>query len=214
VKSHISATFGSLASSVLAATLAIGGCAGSDNAPAGVGSSGSSGQTSDGGPSGSGGNGGASSGALALTSTVFHDGETIAQEYRCVAPSPDLAWSAGPSDARSYAIVMQDVTPGISNGALHWVLFDIPSTVHSLPEGVPVGYAPAEPAGAHQAPIWNGTPGFNGPCGGNNTYELTLHALDVASLPGIDETSAGRAAVTAIESHSTASVTMTVLSHP
>lgn len=198
-------------------------CGGSDAAPAGAGgAAGAAGQASDSGPNESGGSsgnggsgsGGAVSGALALTSNVFHDGETIPQENRCVAPSPDLAWTGGPSDAMSYAIVMKDVTPGFSNGALHWVLFDVPSTVNSLPEGVPVGYAPAAPAGAHQAPIWNGTKGFNGPCGGNNTYELTLHAMDVATLPGIDEASAGRAAVTAIESHSTASVTMTILSHP
>lgn len=190
-------------------------CGGSDAAPAGAGgTAGTAGQPSDGGPNGSGGSGGAPSGELALTSTVFRDGETIAQEYRCAAPSPDLAWTGGPSDAMSYAIVLKDVTPGISNGALHWVLFDIPSTVHSLPEGVPIGYAPAEPAGAHQAPIWNGTKGFNGPCGGNNTYELTLHAMDVAALPDIVESSTGRAAVTSIESHSTETVTMTVLSHP
>ena len=131
-----------------------------------------------------------------------------------MAPSPDLAWTGGPSNAMSYAIVMKDVTPGFANGTLHWVLFDIPSTVHSLPHGVPIGYAPPEPAGAHQAPIYNGTKGFNGPCGGNNTYEITLHALDVATLPDIVETSTGRAAATAIETHSTASITMTVLSHP
>ena len=114
----------------------------------------------------------------------------------------------------SYAVVMKDVTPGLANGTLHWVLFDIPSAVHSLPEGLQTGYAPAEPAGAHQAPIYNATAGFGGPCGGNNTYEITLHALDVATLPGIDATSSGRAAASAIESHSTAHVTMTILSHP
>lgn len=209
---------------MLTAVLALGGCGGSDNAPAGTGgASGTAGQASDSGPNGSGGSsaGGSSgtggtstSGALALTSTVFRDGETIPQQYRCQAPSPDLAWSGGPSDAQSFSLVMKDVTPGFSNGVLHWILFDIPSAVHSLPEGVPAGYAPAAPAGAHQAPNYSGTPVFNGPCGGNNTYELTLHALDVATLPGIDETSNGRAAVAAIESHSTASVTMTVLSHP
>jgi hypothetical protein len=38
--------------------------------------------------------------------------------------------------------------------------------------------------------------------------------MDVATLPDIVETSSGREAVTAIESHSTEHITMTVLSHP
>jgi Raf kinase inhibitor-like YbhB/YbcL family protein len=181
------------------------GCGSDEKSPAG-GTAATGGQPSDGSPG--------STDALAITSNAFHDGQTIDQSYRCQAPSPDLSWSGGPIDAKSYAVVFKDVTPGVSNGFLHWVLFDVPSAVHSLPEGVPVGYAPATPAGAHQAPIWNGTKGFNGPCGGNNTYELTLHAMDVATLPGIDETSTGTAAVSAIEAHATEDARITVLSQP
>jgi Raf kinase inhibitor-like YbhB/YbcL family protein len=158
--------------------------------------------------------GDAASAALVLTSSVFHDGQTIPQEYRCVAPSPDLSWSGGPTGAKGWAVVLKDVTPGISNGFLHWVLFDVPVATRSLAKGIAVGFAPPDPAGAHQAPIWNGTTGFNGPCGGQNTYELTLHALDVAALPGLDASSTGPAAVAAIEAHSLARTTMTVLSHP
>lgn len=163
---------------------------------------------------GASGAGGSAPSALSLTSGVFHDGDTIPAEYRCAAPSPDLAWAGGPTDTASYSIVFQDVTPGISNGFLHWVLFDVPGSVHALPKGVAIGYAPSEPAGAHQAPIWNGTQGFNGPCGGMNTYELTLRALDVATLPGIDESSSGPDAVTAIRAHELAHATMTVHSAP
>src|SRR5436190_17468520 len=52
--------------------------------------------------------GGSSTADLGLTSTVFHDGETIPAENRCAAASPDLAWSGGPSDAKSDAIVFND----------------------------------------------------------------------------------------------------------
>jgi phosphatidylethanolamine-binding protein (PEBP) family uncharacterized protein len=205
-----------LIGSTFAICLLVFGCGGDENPPAiGTGGApGAGGRTSDGGPNGSGGSGSSvSTPPFGFGSSVFSDGQTVPQEYRCQAPSPDLTWSGGPA-AKSYAIVMKDVTPGFANGTLHWVIFDIPSTVHSLPEGVPVGYAPAAPAGAHQAPIYNGTKGFTGPCGGNNTYELTLHAVDVATLPGVTEASTGPAAVTAIEAHSMADITMTVLSHP
>lgn len=207
-----------LPGTLFAACLLVAGCGSSDEmGTAGTGGSGGQasggaggGGATDAGPTGSDG----ATAALTLTSSVFLDGQTIPQEYRCVAPSPDLSWSGGPSDAKSYAVVLKDVTPGISNGFLHWVLFDVPGAVHALPKGVAVGFAPPDPAGAHQAPIWNGTKGFNGPCGGQNTYELTLHALDVDTLPGIDASSAGPAVVAAIEAHALAHTTMTVLSHP
>jgi phosphatidylethanolamine-binding protein (PEBP) family uncharacterized protein len=179
--------------------------------------SGTSGGTGGAGTGGSSSGGGGSSptgGALTLTSSVFQDSATIPAEYRCVAPSPDLAWSGGPSGAMSYALVFQDVTPGISKGFFHWMLYDIPKLATSLPKGVPVGYAPNPPEGAHQAPIWNRTLGFSGPCGGNNTYELTLHSLDVATLPGASQTSTAVEILTTIESHDLEKVTMTVTSVP
>jgi Raf kinase inhibitor-like YbhB/YbcL family protein len=168
------------------------------------------------GGAGTGGAGGTKStgSALTLTSSVFQEGATIPAEYRCGAPSPDLAWTGGPSDLGSFALVLRDVTPGISNGFFHWVLYDVPNTVTSLPKGVPVGYAPDPPASAHQAPIWNGTVGFNGPCGGNNTYELTLYAVDQATLPGTSEASTGAQVMSAIDAHTLEKVTMTVKSKP
>ena len=58
------------------------------------------------------------------------------------------------------------------------------------------------------------TVGFNGPCGGNNTYEMTLYALDVATLTELTSSSTGAAARTAIEAHDTASTKLTILSRP
>jgi Raf kinase inhibitor-like YbhB/YbcL family protein len=170
----------------------------------------SSGGAASGGASSS---GGSSSGALVLTSPVVQDGAKIPARFRCQAPSPELAWSGGPA-AQSYAIVFRDVTPGISNGVLHWIIYDLPPSTRSLPEAVPVGYAVAAPAGAHQGKAYNGTVGFQGPCGGNNTYEMTLYALDVATLTELSSSSTAAAARTAIEAHDTASVKLTILSSP
>jgi Raf kinase inhibitor-like YbhB/YbcL family protein len=143
---------------------------------------------------------------------VVQDGGKIPARFRCQAPSPEIAWSGGPA-AQSYAIVFRDVTPA-TNGVLHWIIYDLPPSTRSLPEGVPVGYSVAAPAGAHQGKAYNTTVGFQGPCGGNNTYEMTLYALDVATLTELSASSTGAAARTAIEAHDTASVKLTILSSP
>jgi Raf kinase inhibitor-like YbhB/YbcL family protein len=158
----------------------------------------------------------AAASGFAITSMAFADGTKIANKYRCTGPSPDLRWSGAPAAAKSFAIVLKDVTPGVSNGFLHWVMYDIPASVSSLDEGLPVGAAPAQPAGAKQAPIWNGTLGFNGPCApsGTNTYELTLYAEDVASLPGLSASSTGASVVSAIDAHELASAKLMITSMP
>ena len=191
-----------------------GGGNGGGNAAAGKGGAGGAGS---GGASaaGSGGAGGSqSAGALTLQSVAFKDATKIDAKYRCTGPSPDLSWSGAASGTMSYALVLKDVTPGFSQGFLHWIIYDIPKSTTSLPENVPVGYMPASPAGAHQAPAYNGTAGFNGPCGGMNTYELTLYAIDVATLPGLSMSSAGADVVTAIDAHKVGTSKLTVMSAP
>lgn len=54
--------------------------------------------------------------------------------------SPPLAWSSVPPGTEAFALICHDpdapvVTPG-SYGFVHWVLYNIPATVTSLPEGV------------------------------------------------------------------------------
>jgi Raf kinase inhibitor-like YbhB/YbcL family protein len=54
--------------------------------------------------------------------------------------SPPLAWSKVPSGTQAFALLCHDpdaplVTPG-GYGFVHWVLYNIPSSVTSLPEGV------------------------------------------------------------------------------
>jgi Raf kinase inhibitor-like YbhB/YbcL family protein len=193
------------------------GAAGKSSGTGGGGAAGAASGNGTGGKSaGTGGTSGSGGGSLSVQSTAFKDGTKIDTKYRCTGPSPDLAWSGAPSASMSYAAVLKDVTPGISQGFLHWVIYDIPGTVTSLPENVPIGYAPAAPAGAHQAPIWNSTVGFNGPCApsGTNTYELTVYALDAATLSDLNMSSKGADAVTAIEAHKLASAKLTVMSMP
>jgi Raf kinase inhibitor-like YbhB/YbcL family protein len=126
-------------------------------------------------------------------------------------------WSGAPAGTMSFAITMTDTTAGASMGYAHWTIYDIPSSVMSLPEGVPEGAMPTMPSGAKQAPNQNsfvGGPGYFGPCGGNNTYEFKLYALSVATLPGVTATSTAAQVRMAIEMNDLASTTLGVMSGP
>jgi len=163
-------------------------------------------------PSGNAGTGGSGNTALALTSTAFAEGEMIPEKHGCPGVpggqnvSPPLAWTGGPSDAQSYAIVMRDIDFA---GFLHWVIFDIPKG-KSLPEGVEAVFEPANVAGAKQSRFASGAPGYFGPCSPTtvNTYQFTVHALPDATLPGMTDQSTNQEAATAIEAASLASAAL------
>lgn len=164
--------------------------------------------SSAGGAGGSGGQGGG--GPFALTSTAYAEGEMIPEVYECQSGggdniSPPLAWTPGPAGTQSYAIVMRDLD--FMSGFIHWVIWDIPANVMSLPENVEQVYQPAVPAGAKQAPFNGNNVGYYGPCSPNsvNTYELTIYAIDVPTLPGLDNTTPKQEAAQAIVDAMTAS---------
>jgi hypothetical protein len=151
--------------------------------------------------------------SFALTSTAYAEGETIPMKYECTSAggqsvSPPLAWTAGPAGTLSYAIVMRDLD--YQNGFLHWVMWDIPASSMSLPEGVEQVYAPSMPAGSHQAPFNQSIVGYYGPCSPNsvNTYEITVYALDVATVPGLTSQSTKPEAEAAILDAAIASATL------
>lgn len=159
-----------------------------------------------------------------LTSSSFQEGEAIPAEHECGPPAPvtgdggnltpALAWTAGPAETRSYAIVVRDVDakiPQYPDGIIHWVIYDIPADARALPEGIAAGYAVSDPAGAKQAEVQGtGFFGYFGPCSPNsvNTYVFTLHAMPEATLPGVtmDTSEADVAAI--IESTSIATATL------
>lgn len=156
--------------------------------------------------------------ALALETTAFGDGEAVPQRYQCGPPlvpdgmgedvTPALAWTGGP-EAASYAVIVRDRSAG---GLVHWAIYDIPGDVRAIDEGVPDGYEPAFPAGAKQAEIQgSGYFGYFGPCSGGrgNTYEWTVHALDVAALPDVDRSTPENDVAAQVESASIASASFT-----
>ena len=94
--------------------------------------------------------------------------------------SPSLAWAATPG-ARAYAVVIED--PDASGAApfAHWLIWNIPGDAVGLPEGVAIGPAPPEPAGAVQGKNDFDVTGYTGPRpprgSGVHHYHVELFAL-------------------------------------
>ena len=188
-------------------------CGEDDTTQGSGGSTGSSGGS--GGSAATGGAGGAL--PFALTSSAFAEGETIPTTYECGPPlipdglgdnvSPPLDWTAGPAQTQSYALVMRDVDAG---SLVHWVVYDIPMAVRALPEGIPEGYLVSAPAGAKQAELQGVIHAYLGPCSPSsvNTYQLVLHALDVAELAGVQMSTPETDVAALIESTAIASASL------
>lgn len=94
--------------------------------------------------------------------------------------SPDLSWSGAPEGTRSFAVTCYDPDAPTGSGYWHWVAWDIPATVTSLPLGVP-----REDPGMVQAVNDTGNHGYDGPeppPGLPHRYVFSVHALPVQSL--------------------------------
>src|SRR5262245_51375221 len=110
-------------------------------------------QGGQGGQAGGGGRGGGRGGGgivtLAVTSTSFPDGAEIPAKHTGQGTSPQLSWTGAPAATMSYVLIMHDVDAAIPAGSLnndisHWVVWNIPASATSIPEGGPV------PAGSNQ----------------------------------------------------------------
>jgi len=119
-----------------------------------------------------------------ISSTAFqHDG-AIPALYTCDGKnlSPPLSWSGVPANAKSLVLIIDD--PDASRTTwVHWVLYNIPPSIHSLPEGV---IASSLPYGTLQGKNDWQKIGYGGPCPpmGNHRYFHKLIALDTV-LPDL-----------------------------
>lgn len=121
-----------------------------------------------------------STSGFALTSNDVTSGGTIGQTYAYTAcggsnQSPQLGWSAVPADAVRLAITVLDQ----SNSFVHWILYNVPTSVLSLVR------ASSVPTGATQSTNDWGLSGYGGPCpppGATHTYRFKIWAIDIANL--------------------------------
>jgi len=101
--------------------------------------------------------------------------------------SPELHWSQPPAGAKSFAVTVYDPDAPTGSGWWHWVVFNIPADVRTLPAdagNIDMGLAPK---GCVQSMTDFGKPGYGGACPpkghGVHHYIFTVFALDVDSLP-------------------------------
>lgn len=135
-------------------------------------------------------------GKFTLTSTDISAGGTIADRqvfngFGCNGGnvSPALSWSNPPAGTKSFALLMHDPDAPTGSGWWHWVVYNIPASLSSLPAGAGAGAGDPQkgllPAGAVQGRTDFGAPGYGGPCpppGKPHHYYLRLYALKVAKL--------------------------------
>jgi Raf kinase inhibitor-like YbhB/YbcL family protein len=130
---------------------------------------------------------------MRVTSSAVEDGGILPDIYSAKnnqpgkpAGSPPVAWTGAPAGTQSFVLIMHDidVVVGKTTGDnLHWLAFNIPASVTSLPAGVP---KTATLADGTVQPILRGANGFDGPGapanGPYHHYVFDVWALD-AKLP-------------------------------
>ncbi len=158
---------------------------------------------------------------MTLDSPAWPDGGVIplthAQPGRDV--SPPLSWSGAPDGVVSFVLVVRDLdqlAPATGEDTLHWLVWNIPATTTSLPEGMPAGNtlpvpgpgggggvgAPRIPTDGPRQTSATG-PNYRGPAapasGPPHHYAFEIYALDtwIDVSPFGQMPAAMRAAVTA-----------------
>ncbi len=100
--------------------------------------------------------------------------------------SPSLSWKNAPEGTKSFAVTLYDPDAPTGSGWWHWVVFNLPADMTSLPAGAGNPAKGLMPKGAVQSMTSFAQPGFGGACppvgDRPHRYIFTVYALDVATL--------------------------------
>jgi Raf kinase inhibitor-like YbhB/YbcL family protein len=116
-------------------------------------------------------------GSLTVTSTAFAVNGPIPIDFTCDGAdrSPPITWSAAPPGTKSIAVLVDD--PDAPGGTfVHWVAFNLPATLVSLPESTD-----AASVGGVSGTNGFGRAGYAGPCPPRreaHRYSFRVLALD------------------------------------
>lgn len=118
---------------------------------------------------------------ISLQSEAFASGQPIPAKYTTdgLNISPPLTWSGLPAGAKELALVVDD--PDAPHGTWdHWLLYGVPPSQASLPEGLSAQRRGVKPQGMTEGTNSWGNGGYEGPQppSGTHRYFFRLYALD------------------------------------
>jgi Raf kinase inhibitor-like YbhB/YbcL family protein len=120
---------------------------------------------------------------LTVSSTAFTSGGTLPEVYTQNGQniSPPLSWSRGPAGTRSYVVLTEDSGVSRPQPVFHWVLYNVPGNVTSLPQALPTDAKLSAPAGAMNGLNIRKASGYMGPkppSGQTHPYHFEVFAVD------------------------------------
>ena len=127
-----------------------------------------------------------------LTSTSIKENEQIClkhvydgSDYKGHNLSPDLSWSGAPDLTKSFAITLYDPDAPTGSGWWHWLIYNIPANICSLPEGAGSLDNHLLPKEIQMGRNDFGLKCYGGPCppaGREHRYIFTIFALNVDKI--------------------------------
>jgi Raf kinase inhibitor-like YbhB/YbcL family protein len=143
--------------------------------------------------------------SFSLQSEQFANGDTLPQStvyqgFGCTGDniSPQLSWHNEPKETKSYVITVFDPDAPTGVGWWHWLVFNIPANIHTMPVNAGSSTANLLPDGSQQGYTDFGSKGYGGACPPQgdkaHNYIFTVYALDVASLPADASTTGAKLA--------------------
>jgi Raf kinase inhibitor-like YbhB/YbcL family protein len=140
---------------------------------------------------------------LRVTSIAFKEGGAIPNKYGCKStelsgdnPSIQLSWNFVPDSAKSIVIIVDDPDAPKPEPWVHWLVFNIPPTLVSIPEGAHMNTVGAI-IGKNS---WQKN-SFGGPCppSGTHRYFFKVYALDTKL--NLDQNATKNDVVKAMQGH-------------
>jgi len=143
-------------------------------------------------------------GSVFVSSSSFDNYELMPQRHSEYAESvsPAISWKTVPK-AASYAIIVEDPGSSPTKPFVHWLAWNIPATVTSLPEGLQEQLRLVEPEGVLQGRNTSGSHGYFGPKppAGDPAHHYHFQVLALDEMLDLPPTSDRDALLAAVAGH-------------